>query len=72
VLDGSQLLRFLFAAGRVVPKMKPMMVPTAVWEKGQLLVGRGRVAGAKKHVLPPINAPILTVPELVAAHALPD
>lgn len=52
--------------------MKPMMVPTAVWEKGQLLVGRGRVAGAKKHVLPPINAPILTVPELVAAHALPD
>ena len=49
------------AGGGAVPKMKPMMVPTAAGKRGQLCAGREE--HKKGHVLPPIRAPILTVPE---------
>ena len=51
-----------------VPKMNPMMVPTAAGGRGQLCAGREehKKEGARRvkgHILPPIRAPILTVPE---------
>lgn len=54
--------------GGAVPKMNPMMVPTAAGGRGQLCAGREehKKEGARRvkgHVLPPIRAPILTVPK---------
>ncbi len=52
--------------------MKPMIMPTAVGDPGQLMEQDGRMSSrqrereAEGHVLPPIMAPILTVPRSAA------